>query len=217
VIGPNGAGKTTFFNVLTGVLPPTAGRVLRDGVDLTGKPVEEIVQLGISRTFQLTALFPEASALENVRIAAQARRPGRWRFLGGGRLLAETRRTAHTLLDRVGLGCSRRDPGRVPFAWRPAPPRGGDGTGAGSGNSAPRRAHSGPLDRGDTGAPCRSSRISSPTAGSPCSSSSTTWRVVFSLAHRIAVLHRGRLISMGSPEAVRADPAVQEAYLGGVD
>src|SRR5690606_29115111 len=76
VIGPNGAGKTTFFNLLTGVLKPTAGRVLRDGADLTGKSVEQIVQLGISRTFQLTALLPETSALENVRLAAQARRAG---------------------------------------------------------------------------------------------------------------------------------------------
>src|SRR5690606_21339566 len=103
VIGPNGAGKTTFFNVLTGVLQPTAGSVLRDGIDITGKPVEEVVQLGISRTFQLTALFPETTALENVRIAAQARLPGRWRFVGGGSLMAQTRRVAEEALERLGL------------------------------------------------------------------------------------------------------------------
>ncbi|SVD15135.1 uncharacterized protein METZ01_LOCUS367989, partial [marine metagenome] len=73
IIGPNGAGKTTLFNLLTGVLTASEGQVIFEGRNITSLPVHDIIQRGISRTFQLTHLFPELSVLENVRIAAQAR------------------------------------------------------------------------------------------------------------------------------------------------
>jgi branched-chain amino acid transport system ATP-binding protein len=74
IIGPNGAGKSTFFNCLTGVLRPTSGRILFDGDDITGLPSNMISQKGIARSYQITNILPNATALENVRIAAQSRR-----------------------------------------------------------------------------------------------------------------------------------------------
>ncbi|TMK02718.1 MAG: ABC transporter ATP-binding protein [Alphaproteobacteria bacterium] len=74
IIGPNGAGKSTFFNCLTGVLRPTSGRILFKGEEITGLPPDRISQKGIARSYQITNLLPNATALENVRIAAQSRR-----------------------------------------------------------------------------------------------------------------------------------------------
>ena len=74
VIGPNGAGKSTFFNCLTGVLRPTTGRVIFDGQDIAGLPPNRISQKGIARSYQITNILPNATTLENVRVAAQSRR-----------------------------------------------------------------------------------------------------------------------------------------------
>ena len=80
IIGPNGAGKSTFFNCLTGVLPPTSGRILFNGEDITGLPPDRISMKGIARSYQITNILPNATTLENVRIAAQSRRHG-WSML----------------------------------------------------------------------------------------------------------------------------------------
>ena len=91
VIGPNGAGKTTLFHLITGVVKATSGRVRFAGHDITGRPRTEICQRGLSRTFQLTSLFPEMSARDNVMLAAQARHPRRWQPFGGGSVFAQAR------------------------------------------------------------------------------------------------------------------------------
>src|ERR1700748_867387 len=80
IIGPNGAGKSTFFNCLTGVLRSTSGRILFDGEDIAGLPPNLISQKGIARSYQITNILPNATTLENVRIAAQSRRHG-WSML----------------------------------------------------------------------------------------------------------------------------------------
>ena len=76
LIGPNGAGKTTFFNMLTGVYKPTAGRILFDGEDITGKPPHAITERGIGRTFQNIRLFPLMTAVENVLVGMNCRLRG---------------------------------------------------------------------------------------------------------------------------------------------
>src|SRR5260370_23750005 len=80
IIGPNGAGKSTFFNCLTGVLRPSSGRILFKGDDITGLSCDRISRKGIARSYQITNILPNATTLENVRIAAQSRRHG-WSML----------------------------------------------------------------------------------------------------------------------------------------
>jgi ABC-type branched-subunit amino acid transport system ATPase component len=110
VIGPNGAGKTTLFNVITGVLPPSAGHVLFDDVELTGAPPHRITTAGIARTFQSIRLFKEMTALENVMLGRHCRTRGgfaRALLRVPGRLGAEdalTRHRAEELLALVALG-----------------------------------------------------------------------------------------------------------------
>src|SRR3989475_1156116 len=80
IMGPNGAGKSTFFNCLTGVLRPSSGRILFDGGDITGLSPDRISHRGIARSYQITNILPNATTLENVRIAVQSRRHG-WSML----------------------------------------------------------------------------------------------------------------------------------------
>src|SRR5216117_512672 len=94
IIGPNGAGKTTLFHLISGVLRPTAGLVLLRGEDVSSAPAHVRCRRGISRTFQITSLFGELSALENVRMAIQLKRGGSLRLVGGRRLIADTERLA---------------------------------------------------------------------------------------------------------------------------
>ena len=216
VIGPNGAGKSTLFNVIAGALRPTAGTVRFKGERVSGLPPHAIVSRGICRTFQLTALFRGLSALENVRLAAQARDAHRWRLIGGGQALADTRRRAETWLERVHL---------MDVAATPA----------------------GVLSHGDQrlleiamalAQEPELLLLDEPTQGLSVDETARTvallrellggggltvllvehdMEVVFSLAHRITVLHHGRVIADGLPEAVRTDAAVQTAYLGGLE
>jgi len=104
LIGPNGAGKTTCFNLLTHFLAPTRGRITFDGRDITGRRPAEIARLGLVRSFQISAVFPHLTVLENVRIALQRRRGSSFDFWRSERALDAFRSRALELLDAVGLG-----------------------------------------------------------------------------------------------------------------
>jgi ABC-type branched-subunit amino acid transport system ATPase component/ABC-type branched-subunit amino acid transport system permease subunit len=106
VIGPNGAGKTTFFNLLTGVLPPSGGRILFKGQDVTGLPAHRVSRLGIARSYQVTNIFGELTVLENVRIAAQSR-VTHYRFWGRAESLRGVTDRAEEILRHLGLGAKR--------------------------------------------------------------------------------------------------------------
>src|SRR5215831_19728134 len=102
IIGPNGAGKSTFFNCLTGVLKPTSGRIVFNGEDITGLRSNAISQKGIARSYQITTIMPNATALENVRIAAQSRRHG-WSMFRHYRSYGDLIEKAEAVLESVGL------------------------------------------------------------------------------------------------------------------
>ncbi|MBM3516159.1 MAG: ABC transporter ATP-binding protein, partial [Alphaproteobacteria bacterium] len=102
IIGPNGAGKSTFFNCLTGVLRPTSGRILFSGEDITGLKSNQISQKGIARSYQITNILPNATTLENVRIAAQSRRHG-WSLFTHHRSFHDLIEKAEAVLASVGL------------------------------------------------------------------------------------------------------------------
>jgi branched-chain amino acid transport system ATP-binding protein len=103
LIGPNGAGKTTCFNLLTHFLEPTRGRIFYKGRDITGSGPAAIARMGLIRSFQISAVFPHLSVLENVRIALQRRRGASFDFWRTERLLDALNGRARELLDSVGL------------------------------------------------------------------------------------------------------------------
>jgi branched-chain amino acid transport system ATP-binding protein len=104
LIGPNGAGKTTCFNLLTHFLTPTAGRIRFNGRDITGSQPADIARMGLVRSFQISAVFPHLSVLENVRIALQRKRGRSFDFWRSERVLDTLNERARELIDAVGLG-----------------------------------------------------------------------------------------------------------------
>lgn len=215
VIGPNGAGKSTLFHLITGVTRPTSGVVRFGGQAVTGSPAYRLCQMGISRTFQLTALFPEMTARENARLAAQARDPARWRPLGGGAVFAGAARRADEALERLRLThvahrpaglLSHGDQRLLEVAMALA--------------QAPKLLL---LDEPTQGLSVEETAQAVETLAALLADGTLTvllvehdMEVVFRLAHRITVLHRGSVIADGSPEDVRANEDVQAAYLGGM-
>ncbi|HEX9570801.1 MAG TPA: ABC transporter ATP-binding protein [Burkholderiales bacterium] len=103
LIGPNGAGKTTCFNLLTRFLVPTHGQIMYNGRDITGSGPAAIARLGLIRSFQISAVFPHLTVLENVRIALQRKRGNSFDFWRPDRVLGELDGRARELLDSVGL------------------------------------------------------------------------------------------------------------------
>ena len=214
VIGPNGAGKSTLFNLITGVLKPSQGSVRFAGESVAGLPTPRICQLGMARTFQLTALFPQMTARENVRLATQARETRRWQFFGGETVFASAERRADLALERLGLS---------PIADRPAGLLShGDQRLLEVAMALAQEPRLLLLDEPTQGLSVEETAQAVETLAGLLADSSMTvllvehdMEVVFRLAHRITVLHRGAVIADGSPEAIRQDSEVQKAYLGG--
>jgi len=113
LIGPNGAGKTTCFNLLTHFLAPTSGRIAFNGRDITGRRPADIARLGLVRSFQISAVFPHLSVLENVRIALQRRRGRSFDFWRSERVLDGLDGRARELLDAVGLTAFAATPAEI--------------------------------------------------------------------------------------------------------
>jgi branched-chain amino acid transport system ATP-binding protein len=215
VIGPNGAGKSTLFNLITGVVKPSAGAVRFDGKELTGLPPQRICQRGISRTFQLTALFPEMTARENARLAAQARHGRRWQPYGGNSVFGDAERLSDAALERLGL---------THVAQRPA---GLLSHGDQRLLEVAMALAQGPrlllLDEPTQGLSVEETEQAVATLAGLLADGSMTvllvehdMEVVFRLARMITVLHRGAVIADGTPDVVKGDAEVQKAYLGGL-
>jgi branched-chain amino acid transport system ATP-binding protein len=216
VIGPNGAGKSTLFNLITNVIQPTAGQVVFDGEDITGMPVHEVVQKGIARTFQLCHIFPALSARENARIAAQARAPGRWRFLGGGHVFGRSAEQAEEALERLGLTrCAGTPAGLLSH---------GDQRLLEVAMAIAQRPRLLMLDEPTQGLSIQETDHAVGMLKALLADGNLSvilvehdMEVVFRLADNITVLHRGRVIADGAPDAVRANSEVRSAYLGEFD
>ena len=211
VIGPNGAGKTTLIGLLAGEISPLSGTIRFDGNDITALPVDRRSQLGMARSFQITSLFPEFTALENVALAVQAHAGHSFRFwkdAWSDETLCEPARAA---LARVGMAgradtpvgkLSHGEQRQLEIAMALA--------------TKPRLLL---LDEPMAGmGPEESARMIGILR--ELKGSITTLLIehdmetVFALADRITVLVYGRVIASGDPTVIRADAAVREAYLG---
>ena len=215
VIGPNGAGKSTLFNLITGVIKPTSGTVRFADEALTGLSAYSVCQRGISRTFQITALFPQMTARENVRLSAQARHGRRWQPWGGTAVFTNAEARADAALERLGL---------THVAQRPAGLLShGDQRLLEVAMALAQQPRVLLLDEPTQGLSVEETEQAVETLSALLADGSMTvllvehdMEVVFRLAHAITVLHRGAVIADGTPEQVRADEEVQHAYLGGL-
>jgi branched-chain amino acid transport system ATP-binding protein len=211
VIGPNGAGKTTLFNLITGHLAPTAGRILFDGGPITALPPHAVARRGISRSFQRTNVFPRLSVRENLRLAAAADGRGSYDFLGPvGRLRASLAH-AQAAAEAVGLA-GRLDSAAGTLSY-------GEQRQLEVGIALATRPRLLLLDEPTAGmSPEETQRMTDLLGG--LSRDVTLliiehdMDVVFTLADRITVLHYGEVLAEGTAEEVRADPRVYEVYLG---
>jgi branched-chain amino acid transport system ATP-binding protein len=213
LLGPNGAGKTTLFHLISGELPPTAGRILLFGRDVTRLPPHRRAALGMARTYQITNLFPQLTVLQNCLLAVQGVSPVKLHLHRALRRYSALFERAYVVLAAVGL----------------------------SNRAAEVVRH---LSHGEqrqleialalAGSP-KLLLLDEPTAGlSPAESNLMTtllktldpaitiliiehdMDVAFALTQRITVLHYGRVIADGLADEVKANPLVQQIYLGGV-
>ena len=209
IIGPNGAGKSTFFNCLTGVLRPTSGRILFNGEEITGLPPNLISRKGIARSYQITNIMPNATVLENVRIAAQSRRHG-WNMLRHHSDLRDIIEKAEAVLAAVGLA------GKA------------DELAANLSHGEQRNLEIGIALATEPQLLC----LDEPTAGMSAAETHDTMElvqrigqnltilivehdmnVVMELAGRITVLNYGAILAEGSPKEIQENPRVLEVYL----
>ena len=211
IIGPNGAGKSTLFNVITGLTPATAGQTRLHGRTITGLPPHRIARLGLSRSFQITNLFPRLSAFENLRCALlQARGYGIsfWHLLPQARALNEE---ADAALADLGLETRRDLPaGLLSYAEQRALEIGM--VLAGQAKVVLLDEPTAGMSREETGATV--ALIRRLTEDRTLVMVEHDMDVVFELADRVSVLVEGRVLATGTPQEIRANPQVQEAYLG---
>ena len=214
IIGPNGAGKTTLFNLLTGTFPPSAGRILYDGRDITGTPASRVAHLGLARSYQRTSVFPAFSLLENVWIAAFATGAS-WRGLmwrDAARYPEVAERARQALAD-VGLDGKAHSPAReishgeqrqLELAIALA--------------AAPRVLL---LDEPAAGLSPEETRrmvalVRALKGRYTIVLIEHKMDIIMSVSDRISVMHFGSLIAEGTPAEIQRNPEVRRAYLGGV-
>jgi len=209
IIGPNGAGKSTFFNCLTGVLRPSSGHIVFKGGEITGLSPDRISQRGIARSYQITNILPNATTLENTRIAVQSRRHS-WSLLTHHRAYRDIIEKAEAVLRAVGLGGKAGE------------------LAANLSHGEQRNLEIGIALATEPQMLC----LDEPTAGMSAAETRDTialvrriaegltilivehdMEVVMELAQRITVLHYGAILAEGTPAEIQENPRVLEIYL----
>jgi len=216
VIGPNGAGKTTFFNLISGLLPPTTGQVIFEGENITQQTIVHRVAKGIVRTFQITEILPDLSVYENIRIGVETAAGLNAKPWIGRDQRTVVNRRVDELLDIVGLaGKSRRTVGElahgdqrvvevaVALSVKPRlllldePTAGMGDTETDHMVDLVRRLHQ--------------------DQGMSILFIEHDMDIVFGIAQHITVLDQGRVLADGTPDAISNDPKVRAAYLGSIE
>ena len=215
IIGPNGAGKTTFFNLLSGNLKPTNGKVFYKGQDLTGKPIYRMIHMGIGRSFQITNIFPNLTVRENIRLASQAMENKNFRFLMDTAKMESVEERTTIVVEKVGLTNQSLLPARM------------------LSHGDQRKLELGMILAPDP----ELLLLDEPTAGMATdqvpelitliqevqqSGLKTVilvehnMNVVMKVSDRITVMHQGKVLAEGTPGEISTNHEVQTAYLGGL-
>lgn len=215
IIGPNGAGKTTFFNLLSGNIEPTSGKVIFKGRDITHQPVHKTIHYGIGRSFQITNIFPNLTVFENIRLAAQAMGRDNFKFWQAASHFKSYETRTLDVIEKVGL----KD--RVHTLARTLP------------HGDQRKLELGMILAPDP----EVLLLDEPTAGMAAeqvpelialiqdvqkSGDKTVMlvehnmNVVMSVSDKITVMHQGKVRAEGTPSEITANKEVQTAYLGGL-
>ncbi len=215
IIGPNGAGKTTFFNLLSGNIEPTSGKVIFKGDDLTHQPVHRMIHHGIGRSFQITNIFPNLTVFENIRLASQALEKDNLKFWMNASRLEKCEQRTWEVIGKVGL----RERSQLPARTLP--------------HGDQRKLELGMILAPDP----EVLLLDEPTAGMAAeqvpellaliqeiqkAGNKTVMlvehnmNVVMSVSDTITVMHLGTVLADGTPAEIAANKEVQTAYLGGL-
>jgi branched-chain amino acid transport system ATP-binding protein len=213
IIGPNGAGKTTFFNLLSGLLPPSGGRIFFAGRDITTLPAYERARLGIARSFQITNIFAKLTVFENVRLAVQAVYDGKASFFFPNKKMRDLETRTQNILIDIGLADAA------------------EGLAENLSHGDQRRLEIGLVLARDP----HVLLLDEPLAGmSPTETLATVdliqrispgrtivlvehdIDVIMQISASITVLQTGQVLAVGTPQQIRENEAVQRAYLGGL-
>jgi len=215
LIGPNGAGKTTFYNLITGRFPPSSGRILFKGKDITGFPPHKILKRGLARSFQITSIFNELTVLENVRSAVIAQSTARMNLFkhvnSFGSLYEKSMEYLKLigLEDKINLLCSTLSHG--------------DRRTVEIGITLASDPDLILLDEPTAGMTPEETKKMVNLIKDLSKQTKTTFfiiehdmNVVFSISDRIIVLYYGEILADGAPDQIRVNQKVKEAYLGGL-
>lgn len=210
IIGPNGAGKSTFFNLISGAVAPSSGKVVFEGRDITGLAQHQFARIGIAKSFQITNLFKQLSAFENVRVAAQMRQ-SRFELFKPRAALYEVAEQAEALLRRVGLADLRhRNAGELAHGQQRALEI------AMALASQPRLLL---MDEPTAGMSPEETGVMMDLITALAAERTVVlvehkMKLVMGICQRLVVLHQGELLAQGTPAEVRANPEVRRVYLG---
>ncbi len=211
LIGPNGAGKTTCFNLLTHFLEPTRGRILFNGRDITGSAPARIARMGLVRSFQISAVFPHLTVLENVRVALQRKRGSSFDFWRSDAVLKELDAPARELIEAVGLTeFTQTVAVELPYGRKRA---------LEIATTLALDPEMMLLDEPTSGMTAEdvdriTSLVKNVAQNRTVLMVEHNLSVVSRLSHRITVLARGQVLAEGDYATVSKDPRVIEAYIG---
>jgi branched-chain amino acid transport system ATP-binding protein len=211
IIGPNGAGKTTLFNVITGTYKPSEGQVFFKGKEVTGFPPHKMIRLGMGRSFQITSTFTRLTTFQNIRMGILSKRGIRFNFLRFLNKMGDVTRETDAVLKRINLDGERDIPASM-LSY-----------GKSRSLEISMALATDPdlvmLDEPTAGMSVDETHnavelIRRLTEGKTMVIIEHDMDVVFSLADRITVLHLGGVLASGTPDEIRDNQAVKDAYLG---